>query len=105
MTRSTNIAQTLVQTGGADVNAYNSEGSTLLIDAIKRSDGFSAKFLLEKNCNVNLTSKSTADTALHLVSTYDEKSTDPETFNEMLDVAKKLVEQNADVNIQNLKGL
>lgn len=104
MGRSSAIAQTLVQTGSADVNAYNDEGSTLLIDAIKRSDGFSAKFLLEKNCNVNLTTRNSHDTALHLVCTYSEKTCDFETYESMLEVGKELLEKGADPNLQNIKG-
>ncbi|XP_037922390.1 rabankyrin-5 [Hermetia illucens] len=104
LSRSTGIAQTLVQNGAADVNAYDAEGCTLLIDAVKRGDGFSAKFLLDKNCNVNLTSKSTKDTALHLVCASSENSVDPETYQEMLSVGKQILQLNADVNAQNAEG-
>lgn len=125
MGRSTGIAQTLVQTGKADVNAYNAEvrqrnecsclqrfqslnllqGCTLLIDAVKRGDGFSAQFLLEQDCNVNLTSKLTNDAALHIVCTYSEKSTDSETLKEMVLVGNVLLAKSADINLQNAKGL
>lgn len=75
-----------------------------MIDAVKRSDGFSARFLLEHGCNVNLTSRVTADTALHLICTYSEKSCDPETFIEMIAIGKMIVENGADLNAQNRKG-
>lgn len=75
-----------------------------MIDAIKRGDSFSANFLLEKKCNVNLITKSTSDTALHLVCTYSEKSTDQQTFEEMLAVSKKLLAVGTDPNMQNIKG-
>lgn len=131
MSRSTAIAQTLFQNGKADVNAYDADvsiypcsnlnyslfgytyvclylcsmqGCTLLIDAVKRGDGFAAQFLLEKECDVNLTSRVTANTALHLVCTYSEKSCDSETLNEMIAVGKTLLEKKADPNVQNRKG-
>lgn len=98
------IASTLVQNGGADVNARNSEGATLLIDAIKRGDGFAAKFLLENNCNVNLTTNETEDTALHFITTYARETSEPETYKEMLEVGRKILSMNVDVNKQNSKG-
>uniref|UniRef100_A0A6B2EBK2 Ankyrin n=1 Tax=Phlebotomus kandelakii TaxID=1109342 RepID=A0A6B2EBK2_9DIPT len=104
MGRSTAIAQTLIQNGKADVNAFNLDGCTLLIDAVKRGDGFSSLFLLEKNVNVNLTSKMTGDTALHIVVTYSKKSTDEETYQEMLDVGRKILDCQPDPNIQNKRG-
>lgn len=125
--RSTQIAQTLVQTGKADVNAYNGDvsmdhsiaiprflivsnqhslqGCTLLVDAVRRGDGFSAQFLLDHGCNVNLSDRGSADTALHLVSTYAEKSTDGTSYTEMLSVAKCLLDTHkADTNLRNQKG-
>lgn len=102
--RSSAIAQTLVQTGGADINAYDGEGSTLLIDSIKRGDGFSAQFLLDKKCNVNLTTRNTNDTALHIICTYSEKTCDAETYKSMLEIGKQLLQDGADSNLQNTKG-
>lgn len=81
------------------------QGCTLLIDAVKRGDGFSAQFLLENDCNVNLTAKQTNDTALHIVCTYSEKSTDSDTYNDMVSIGKLLIEKSADINLQNSKGL
>lgn len=104
MGRNSSIAQTLVETGGADVNAVNSEGNTLLIDAVKRADSFSAHFLLDKGCDVNMISRDIGDTALHLVCTYAKKSTDLDTYKDMLLVGKALLQHNADPNIQNNKG-
>ncbi|XP_055604737.1 rabankyrin-5 [Uranotaenia lowii] len=104
MGRSTAIAQTLLETGKADINALTSDGCPLLIDAVKRGDGFTAKFLLDKNCNVNLIARDTADTALHLVCTYAEKSTDSETFRDMLSIGKQLLKLGADTNLQNMRG-
>lgn len=71
---------------------------------MKRGDGFAAQFLLEKDCDVNLTSKVTADTALHLVCTYSEKACDPDTFNDMMLVAESLIQKGADPNVQNRRG-
>lgn len=76
----------------------------MLIDAVKRGDGFAAQFLLQKDCDVNLTSRVTADSALHLVCTYSEKSCDSEPLNEMIAVGKTLLEKKADPNVQNRKG-
>lgn len=80
------------------------QGCTLLIDAIKRGDGFAAQFLLEKDCDVNLMSKDTSDTALHLVCTYSEKSFDKDTFNDMISIAEALIQKGADPNVQNRRG-
>lgn len=80
------------------------QGCTLLIDAIKRGDGFAAQFLLDKDCDVNLKSKGTADTALHLVCTYSEKSCDKDTFKDMMLVAESLLQKSADPNLQNRQG-
>lgn len=76
----------------------------MLIDAIKRGDGFAAQFLLENDCDVNLMSKGAADTALHLVCTYSEKSFDKDTFKDMMLVAESLLQKGADANVQNRKG-
>lgn len=76
----------------------------MLIDAVKRGDGFAAQFLLEKDCDVNLTSRVTADTALHLVCTYSDKSCDPETLTEMNSVGKTILEKKGDPNVQNRLG-
>lgn len=100
----TAIANTLVQNGGADVNARNSRGETLLIDAIKRGDGFAAKFLLDNNCNVDLTTKENGDAALHYICTYSKDTSEPEVFKDMLEVGRKILSLNVDVNKQNNKG-
>lgn len=83
---------------------YTFQGCTLLIDAVKRGDGFASQFLLDQDCNVNLMSKVTADTALHLVCTYSEKSCDKDTFKDMMLVAEALIQKGADPNIQNRQG-
>ncbi|XP_055542467.1 rabankyrin-5 isoform X2 [Wyeomyia smithii] len=104
MGRSTAIAQTLLETGGADINAFTSDGCTLLVDSVRRGDGFAAQFLLDKGCNVDMITRDTSDTALHLVCTYAEKSTDSETFRDMLSVGRQLLKWRADPNMQNMKG-
>lgn len=80
------------------------QGCTLLIDAVQRGDGFSAQFLLDKECDVNLTSKLTADTALHIVCTYSEKSCENDTYKDMVLVGKALLQKGADPNLQNNRG-
>lgn len=81
------------------------QGSTLLIDAIKRGDGFAAQFLLEQRCNVNLVDRNSADTALHLASTYADSGADSATYEDMLTVARSLLDEHrADPNLRNQKG-
>lgn len=80
------------------------QGCTLLIDSIKRGDGYTAQFLLDKGCNVDLVTRDTSDTALHLVCTYAERSTDSETFRDMLSIGRQLLKRRADPNVQNYKG-
>lgn len=104
MLKSLTIGQTLVQNGKADVNAHNAEGCPLLIDAIKRGDGFSAEFLLDNKCEINATARKTGDTSLHLIATYSFKSTDERTYTDILAVGIRLIESGAKVNLQNLKG-
>lgn len=41
---------------------------------------------------------------MHLVCTYSEKSTDSDTYKDILLVGKALLQQNADPNVQNIKG-
>ena len=53
---------------------------------------------------MNLVTRDTSDSAMHLVCTYSEKSSDTETFADMLDVAKQLLKNGADLNMQNVKG-
>lgn len=102
--QNTGIANTLIN-GNANINAVNSEGCTLLIDAVKRSDSFSAKFLLDHSCDLNLTTKDTGDTALHVICTFSMESTSSTTFKEMLDIGRKiLARQDLDINKQNVKG-
>lgn len=87
-------------------NFFPLQGCTLLIDAVQRGDGFTAQFLLDRDCDVNLTAKSTTDTALHIVCTYSEKSSDidSDTYKEMVLVGKALLQQRADPNLQNNRG-
>lgn len=100
----TGIANLLVQNGNANVNARNADGSTLLIDAIKRGDGFSARFLLERECDANLVTSSTEDAALHVICTYAKESTDPTVFKEMLEIGKIILSKSVEINKQNAKG-
>ncbi|XP_030370136.1 rabankyrin-5 isoform X2 [Scaptodrosophila lebanonensis] len=98
------IAQTLIKNGNADVNAYDAKGSTLLIDAVTRSDEFAANFLLDHGCSTDLLSRPSADTALHIISSYTRTKTNHDTFERMLNVGKKILQHKPNVNIQNLKG-
>lgn len=105
MEQHTAIAITLVQNGGADINGRNSEGATLLIDAIKRADDFSAMFLLEHDCDVNLTTTTSGDTALHLICTYSQETSESVTsYKEMLKIGRHILSLKVDVNKQNSMG-
>lgn len=102
--KNSGIANTLLN-GNANINAVNAEGSTLLIDAIKRSDEFSARYLLDHNCDVNAITKDNGDTALHIICTYSKESASNSTYKEMLDVGRKILgRKDLDINKQNSKG-
>ncbi|XP_037823692.1 rabankyrin-5-like [Lucilia sericata] len=104
MSKNLPIAQTLVKSGSANINAYDSEGSTILIDAVKRGDKFAADFLLERNCELDLTSRSTADTVLHILCAYNPKETDAEVFSNMIEIGKKVISMKPNINLQNRQG-
>lgn len=105
MLKSLTLSQNLVQNGKADVNASNSDGVPLLIEAISRGDGFAAEFLLDNGCEVNVTSRKTGDSALHLIATYSESTTtDDRTYKDMLAVGIRLIDGGAKINIQNGRG-
>lgn len=104
MLKSLTISETLVKNGKADVNGYNADGCTLLIDAIKRGDGFSAQFLLDKKCKVNLTARNTGDTAMHLICTYSESTSDTIIYTSMMSICEQLLVMDVDVNQQNIQG-
>ncbi|KAH8357713.1 hypothetical protein KR084_005483, partial [Drosophila pseudotakahashii] len=94
------IAQTLVNSGMANINAVDMEGSPILIAALRNGDAFSAHFLLDLNCLLDLSSKTSLDTALHIICNYTEKISAAEIFN----VGKRILEKNPNVNIRNIKG-
>jgi ankyrin repeat protein len=101
----TEIANILLENGNANINSTNSDGCTLFIDAIKRSDEYSAKFLLDHDCDVNLTTEDTGDTALHILCTYAKDSCSNETYKNMLNVGKNILSKsNVAINVQNKKG-
>ncbi|EDW37972.1 GL12350 [Drosophila persimilis] len=102
--KNSQIAQTLVKNGRANVNAYDAKGSTLLIDALKKGDVFSAKFLLDQNCILDLISRPSADTVLHIICSYVESQTDRETFEQINELGKNILQRKANVNIQNVRG-
>ncbi|XP_017140975.1 rabankyrin-5 [Drosophila miranda] len=102
--KNSQIAQTLVKNGRANVNAYDAKGSTLLIDALKKGDVFSAKFLLDQNCFLDLISRPSSDTVLHIICSYVESQTDRETFEQINELGKNILQRKANVNIQNVRG-
>ncbi|KAH8359865.1 hypothetical protein KR093_009250, partial [Drosophila rubida] len=98
------IAQTLVKNGCASVNAYDSNGLTLLIDAVKRADHFAADFLLRHNCLLDLVSRPSSDTALHIICSYGQSNSDHDNFVQMLNIGRNILQRNPNVNIQNIQG-
>lgn len=93
-----------MQNGNANVNAKIGDGSTLLIDSIKRGDGFSARFLLDHDCDVNLVTDGTQDTALHIICTYAKESTESSVYKEMIEMGRVILSKNCDINKQNAQG-
>ncbi|XP_064544438.1 rabankyrin-5 isoform X1 [Drosophila montana] len=102
--KSNQIAHTLVNNASANVNAYDAEGNTLLIDAVRKADHFAADFLLNHNCLVDLVSRPSSDTALHIACSYGENQGNQENFNQMIDIGKKILQCKPNVNIQNYQG-
>ncbi|KRK02551.1 rabankyrin-5 isoform X1 [Drosophila yakuba] len=97
--KNTQIAMTLVENGNANINAVNIEGCSLLKSSLKNGDTFSANFLLDQNCLLDLPSKHSSDTALHIICNYN-----PDNISEIIEVVIKILERNVNVNIQNTKG-
>ncbi|XP_046387052.1 rabankyrin-5 isoform X1 [Ischnura elegans] len=125
------IAKTLVQ-HGADVNARDDKGFTLLHRAVERGDEYSATFLVSNGASVFTTIPARGDTALHLAASFsphevapdeylffedDRPSTNgqenqdkaasqnsPEVVKAMANVGKLLLEKGLDPNIQNSQG-
>ncbi|KAH8379366.1 hypothetical protein KR009_004439, partial [Drosophila setifemur] len=98
------IAQTLVKNGMANINAFDIEGSPLLIWALRNGDAFSANFLLEKNCQLDLLSRPSSDTALHIICNYGESKNNRDICEEMIEVGKSILLKKPNINIQNVKG-
>ncbi|XP_070143494.1 rabankyrin-5 isoform X3 [Drosophila kikkawai] len=98
------IAQTLVKHGLANINAMDIEGYTLLMGALRSGDLFAAHFLLDQNCLLDLSSGPFADTALHIICSYDECRNNPNIFGEILQIGIKILQRDPNVNIQNKNG-
>ncbi|KAG8238898.1 hypothetical protein J437_LFUL015183 [Ladona fulva] len=115
------IAKTLVQ-HGADVNARDAQGLTLLHRAIQRGDEYSATFLINSGASVNATIPVRGDTALHIAASFsphavapDEyvffeeertgsASSSPEVVKAMANVGKLLLEKGLNPNMENSQG-
>lgn len=101
--RHTSIAQTLLD-HGADPDARDNQGWTLLHRAVERGDGYAAQFLLEHAASVSIATPERGDTALHLISTCSPETTSEETVSAMTSVAKHLLDRGLDPNLQNKQG-
>lgn len=60
--------------------------------------------MLDRNCELDLTSRLTADTALHVICAYNPKDSDPETYLNMIEVGRKIISMKPNINLQNCKG-
>lgn len=101
----TGIARTLIE-NGADPDAKDPKGWTLLHRAVERGDGYSATFLLEHGASVSIATPERGDTALHLIastSPHPETSSE-ETVSAMATVARHLLDRGLDPNLQNNQG-
>ena len=90
------ISRSLVE-HKANINQVDSQGMTILHLAIQRKDSKSALFLLEAGAQVNLTTASDRQSPLHMLALGDND-------NNMLDVARTVMDKGADLNLQNSDG-
>ncbi|KAH8288003.1 hypothetical protein KR054_008722, partial [Drosophila jambulina] len=98
------IAQTLVKNGLANINAVDKEGYTLLMGALRSGDAFSANFLLDQNCLLDLSSGPSAETALHIICSYGESRNDQNLFGKLIKIGMKMLQKDSNVNVQNKNG-
>ncbi|XP_013141938.1 PREDICTED: serine/threonine-protein phosphatase 6 regulatory ankyrin repeat subunit A [Papilio polytes] len=101
--RSASIATTLLQ-HCADPDARGPRGRTLLHRAVDSRDAFSAKFLVDNGADTSLTTKEEGDTVLHLIAALTSSSCEPDTMEQMVEIAETVVAKGADINRQNRKG-
>ena len=90
------ISRSLVE-HKANLNQMNNEGNTLLHLSIGRRDSKSAMFLLEAGAQVNLTKTQERQSPLHLLAANNNE-------NDLVKVARAVMERGADLNIQNSDG-
>ncbi|XP_042239177.1 rabankyrin-5-like isoform X2 [Homarus americanus] len=91
------IADTLLK-HGASVTTTDPTGASLLHRAVRRGDEFSASFLMNHGCSVNVATPGDGRTPLHsLVSQVYE---DRQKREDMVKVAQMMIEKGADPNIQ-----
>lgn len=97
------IAHTLLK-HGADPDAKDSKGWTLLHRAIERGDGFSAIFLISQGASVIIVTPERADSALHLLATSLPDAITDDVHGSMNEVADLLLDSGLDPNLQNNQG-
>ncbi|CAB3379555.1 Hypothetical predicted protein [Cloeon dipterum] len=104
------LATSLVE-HGASVDAQDPRGLTLLLNAVEREDSYSALFLLEHGASPSATTPDLGDTAMHMIANQScsaNPSQDEEdgalTVNNMIQVARKVLEYGLNPNMQNNKG-
>ncbi|KAL3858016.1 hypothetical protein ACJMK2_012632 [Sinanodonta woodiana] len=97
------VAQTLVG-HHVDVNKRDNSGKCLLHKAIKRGDEFSASFLINNGCNVNLATHLDKESPLHMVACFNPEVTSAEVLRGMARIAKLLLDHGSDCNAQDAVG-
>ena len=90
------ISRSLVE-HKANINQMDTAGKTILHLTIERRDSKSALFLLEAGAQVNVTTANDRLSPLHLLAAGNNE-------NNLIDVAKTVMEKGADLNLQNSEG-
>ncbi|XP_069982534.1 rabankyrin-5 isoform X2 [Penaeus vannamei] len=95
--RQHSIADTLLK-HGASVTTTDPTGASLLHRAVRRGDEFSASFLMNHGCSVNVATPGDGRTPLHTL--VSQNYIDQQTREDMVKVAQTMIEKGADPNIQ-----
>lgn len=94
------IAKLLIDKG-ANLNAKDIDGSSLIQSAILREDLFTAEFLIENSCDINQVNDLNGEGILHSICSIMDRT----KRNEIMRIAQKiLILPNIDTNIRNNKG-
>nr|XP_045601096.1 rabankyrin-5-like [Procambarus clarkii] len=95
--RQHSIADTLLK-HGASVTTTDPTGASLLHRAVRRGDEYSASFLMNHGCSVNVATPGDGRTPLHTL--VSQNYEDQQTRDDMVKVTQMMMEKGADPNIQ-----